>query len=209
MSVALLIYLTGIASGTVLLAMSAYRHASPVWLKWLLWITGLFLILRYTLTVLFLESGSLHFFQLQSYRWAVATACLCVPALFVIDQMLRHPAMSPEKFARIALPAILIQALCVLFGDQFAFLGWVSFGVFQLFALALVVFCIRLWPQIPNTLLKRALSILIAALAFLAGESIMSLMGSTLSASGVLAEILMLAALWHTYETSFTLRQTF
>ncbi len=209
MSHVFLLYLTGFASGTVLLALSGYRQASPSWLKWLLWATGAFLLTRYFMTILALQSFPEVFFQIHHYRWAVATTCLGIPGLFVIDQMLRHPAMSPEKFARIALPVIVLQALCVVLSDFVPWIMWLSFGIYQLTALGLVGFCLRLMFQVPNALMKRALAALIFGFGCLAVEGLISLQGNPFAAPGLLSEIITLIALWYAYEASATLRQTF
>lgn len=220
--VAAYLFLLGLASGFALLAASAYRRVSPAWLKWLLLGTTLLVLGRYLALALFTQPDAPERVWAWRHLWFGTSIGLTLPSLMAVDQLVRHPAMSPAKLLRWYAPFLAVYAAVMLLGDFHPVpdpvAGWMpqlsrpwqaAVSIVQsVFVLGFLGGCAVLARKIPVPRLR-------AALAFLAlGHAGLGLDGLLLASGGwyfrpfLYSEMLTLAALWHAYETSAALQQS-
>ncbi len=197
------LFLLGLMSGVALLALSAYRRASPFWLKWLLIATGAALIFRYVLMAIAALSPEA---PLQPWTarglWMIRFVGLTLPAVCAIDQIIRHPAMSPQKLLRWYGAALLVvgAALCSN--------TWLLPLAQLLFLAGLVGGCVALARKIPSWPIQRALAGLSLAYGLLLADSLLLLLGwASRSPDPLYPELAALLGLWYAYETAAALQQ--
>ena len=177
-------FLLGFAAGLALLTLTAYRHASPAWLRWLLILLALLMAGRYAvLTLISLNAPE----RLVS----AAFPALALSAVMAIDHVVRHPAMTPRKLLQWVLPFLFLDGAVILL--QAWRLTWI---LHSLFAAGFAAVCVMLGRKIPSRPIRQAL----AALA--AGQLLLA------AAPSLYSEMLMLAALWFAYDTGTRLQQT-
>ena len=147
--------------------------------------------------------------ELQAQRWvifcwwAAGFVGLTLPAVFAVDHLIRHPAITPQKLLR-GYAALLIAALLItVVAAQrlHALLGLLlPFFIQIAFSLGFAVVCLTLMRKIHSPPIQRALLVLAVAYSCLA------LALSRLSPS-LYPDIVGLAALWYAYETGSALQQ--
>jgi hypothetical protein len=180
-------YLLGLATGLALATTASYRRVSPPWLRWLLMLSGAFVMSRYTLRA----------------PWILGAVGLTLPAFFAIDQLLKHPAMTPMKLLRWYTPFAALYGLVLLWPEP-AVVPRLSAVVTGLFSTVLVTVGLLVLRQLPAGAVRTALLLLIAAYLGFAIDTIF-----TASRLGVAySELLVLLALWHAFETSARLQQS-
>jgi hypothetical protein len=173
---ALDLFLLGLASGLALLAASAYRRVSPSWLRWLLIGSSLLLIGRYVAVALLQDPA-------PSARWWGSALAFILPSAFGVDQLVRHPAMTPKKLlARIA-PVLAAGLAAPLFAP------WYLLVIQSAWALGFASLAMLLAIKLPSWPIRRALVGLIAGQA-------------AVTVGGLWGEMLLLLALWHAYDTA-------
>lgn len=180
-------YLLGFATGLALATTASYRHVSPPWLRWLLMLSGAFVMSRYTIRA----------------PWILGAIGLTLPAFFAIDQLLKHPAMTPVKLLRWYAPFATLYGLVLLCRDP-AVMQRLSAVVTGLFSAVLLIVGLLLVRRVPVGTIRTALLLLIVAYVGFAIDTIH--MGSRPGFS--YAELLVLLALWHAFETSARLQQS-
>lgn len=183
-------FLLGLASGIAVLAITSYRHVSPPWLKWWLVATGILLIARYALLAAPPTVEPSDAAWSARLLWCAGAAGFTTPGIFAVDQLLRHPAMTPLKLLRwCALLLVLYAAAC----------PWLRLAIIVqgLVALGLLGFCVMLSRHIPPSALRR--SVLVLGIGY-GVWGVASLAGSWRLAS----ELLLLVVLWSTFEASAT-----
>lgn len=174
-------FLLGLAGGLVVLTITAYRRVSPWWLKWLLSANGLLLLSRYAMLAhIAAEENGLRWWQF------VRSVSLTLPGVFAVDQLVRHPAMTPKKLLRWYSPWAIAYGI-MTFTPWWREARGVLTGLFTLLFLWICGMVIR---KLPDRRIRMALIGL--CLAYLC-----------LGFSGLLlTEMLVLLALWHAYDTS-------
>lgn len=214
------VFLLGFASGVALLAASAYRCASPGWLRWLLIGCGALLISRYVMMALDATTRPPESLWLFRHCWLARMVGLTVPSVFAVDQLLRHPALSPGKLLRWLTPLLAAYLVTALFGeftvapDRVAGWSWslrggwrVAVGAVQGgFVIGLIGTCIMLARKIPARSIRTALLGLAATQAFLGIEELLLPLGVSHVHLALSSEMACLIAFWHAYETSRTLQ---
>ena len=201
-------FLLGLASGVALLTISSYRHVSPAWLKWLLVASGLVVITRYVTAAFLIEQvGGPELVMAWSHSWVAISVGLTAPSIFAVDQLLRHPAMSPKQ----------LLAWCTSFLAFCAFIsfaeaapaivprppmGWwiVGAAVHGALIIGFVGIVTRLIRQVPSGPIR------IALFELAIGHILLGLAGLFHVWPLLYAEMLMLLVLWHAYETSAVLQ---
>ncbi len=139
-----------------------------------------------------------------------------------IDQLLRHPAMSPAKLLRTLSPLLAVYAVIILFGrmtpspDHVA--GWLPHleggwrwllsSVQAIFVIGFLGICVALIRKIPSIPIRRALAGLILAYLFLALDGVVLAVGWWYFRPFLFSEMLALLAIWYAYDTSARLQQS-
>lgn len=185
-------FLLGLASGLVLLPLMSYRHVSPGWLRAGLWAGGLLLLSRYLLIYGSAAANAALAFS--------ETAGFLLPAVVALDQLIRHPGMTPKK---------LVITWCLpLLAVAGGICWWPAASALavDLCGAALCAACLFLMTKIPLPALHRALFILSLSYGFWVVERVTArLHGSSLPFA--LSELTLLIGLWYAYETAHSLQQ--
>lgn len=132
--------------------------------------------------------------------WMARSIGLTLPAVFAIDQLIRHPAMTPHKLLRWYAPFPIIQG-AALMGPAIA-----PIAVEVIFLIGFVGVCLMLWRKIPSWPIQRALLGLVFAYGYL-GVSVFLVGCGTGYTLLLYAEMVALLALWYAYETGARLQQ--
>ena len=216
----LYLFLLGLASGVALLTLTAYRRVSPAWVKGLLIVSGSFVITRYVTMALFATADSPQRVWALRHCWFATSLGLPLSSVFAVDQLIRHPAMSPKKLLGWCAPFLIAYGVVIVFATATPVpdrvVGWavrltpgwhlVLSAVHLVFILAFLGVCAMLIRKVPSR------SIRIALLGLALGQSALALDGMLLSIGAwyfrpyLYSEILTLFALWHAYETAATLQ---
>lgn len=215
------LFLLGLASGITVLAITSYRLASPAWLRRLLIVTGFLVIGRYVTMALFTQADAPERFWALRRLWFATSYGLTLPSVVAVDQLIRHPAMTPKKLLTWFAPFLVAYLAVSLFGafrpspDPVA--GWqpellpawagVVSIVQTLFVLAFVGGCALFIRKIPVRPIQSALAILAAAHVALAIDGVVLAMGGWYFRPFLFSEMLMLLALWHAFTTAAKLQQ--
>ncbi len=140
----------------------------------------------------------------------------------VIDQLLRHPAMSPQRLLRLFSPFLCLYASVSLFGTMTPaadrVVGWMvrlSVGWQWVLAVTQSIFvtlfigvCVMLLRKVPSRPIRLALLGLVAAHAYLALDGVLLALGRWYFRPFLYSEIATLLAIWYAYETSARLQQS-
>ena len=183
----------GLAIGLTGLALSAYRLISPKWLLWLLVASGGLAIARYLAMAMFSTSGEPALQRL----WFGSTIGLTFPGLVAVDQLVRHPAMTPQKllkayapFFTFSLLALALKSMAVLALTQLAYAGLMGW-------LALL-----LSKKVPSRHIQVALWGLVAAFLYIALDGVLLALGVWYRWPFLYSELLTLLAVWWAFETA-------
>ena len=202
------LFLLGLASGMALVALTSYRHLSPPWLKWLLIASGTLLISRYVMTAWWLDAGEAAAIVLY-YVWVVSSIGLTLPGVCAIDQLIRHPAMTPKKLLRwyVLLPladGIALFGMTLVPNHIWLVLVCV---VHLVFFSGFVGVCVLLRRNISSPPIQRALLGLAFSYGFLGLNVFMATLGRWDERLFLYPEMLALLAIWYAYDTSARLQQ--
>ncbi len=220
--IGLYLFLLGLACGITLLTITAYRQVSPQWLKWLLMATGAFVLTRYLTMAIFTSALAAQFAWGLRYCWFATSIGLTLPSVIAIDQLLRHPAMSPQKLLRMFAPFAAVYTLIILIGpmaprpDPVA--GWmvqlvtpwqwILSAVQAMFVIGFITICLMLMRKIPSKPIRRALLGLALAHAYLGFDGVMLALGRWYFRPFLFSEIFALLAIWYAYDTSAQLQRS-
>ncbi|MDP3722085.1 MAG: hypothetical protein Q8R91_01120 [Candidatus Omnitrophota bacterium] len=205
------LFFLGLAGGIALLPITAYRHVSPVWLKWLLIISGLWVMSRYPLLALFTPPETPRGLWMARYGSLGSLVGFTLPSVFAIDQLVRHPAMSPQRLLRWCAPWLTACGAVILFGDvRLAADSIGRWGMGLGVGVAVVGFvgvCIILMRKIPSPPIRTALLGLAVGSSAVGFNGLLIALGGRSAWSFLSSEMLMLLALWHAYETAAALQR--
>ena len=122
------VFCLGLAVGLTLLMMTAYLRVSPRWLSRLLLVSGVFVASRYVAMVVFAFNQAPQPLWLWSRCWFATAVGLTFPGAVALDQLVRHPAMTPKKLLRWCAP-FLVAYMAALVGGRMALVPDPFFGV--------------------------------------------------------------------------------
>lgn len=206
----------GLATGAAWLAMSAYRFVSPRWLKWLLWASGLLVMSRYLTMAILATSAQPPVWWLLRRLWFASVVGLTFPGVVALDQLVRHPAMTPKKLLIRFSPFLLAYALVLLLGRieleshpvigmRPRLVGW-AVGVLACahtaFILVMLGLGFLLAKKLPSPPIRLALAGLMAAYAYLGADGVLLAVGRWYPWPFLYSEILALVALWLAFDTA-------
>lgn len=214
------VFVLGLASGIALLAFTSYRHASPAWLRWVLFGCSLLMVCRYVAMAHFALSPSPEAIWHWRYAWRASAIGLALPGIFVIDQLLRDPRMSP-KVLLIRFSPLLAVSVALLLAPADAvpdrLLGWMphlhtpwrlaASTIQALFVAGYVVWCALIMHKVPSAPIRRALAGLVVGYLWLAADGLILAFGGWYVRPFLYSEMFTLLALWHAYDTAFQLQQ--
>ena len=212
----LYLFLLGLAGGVVLLTLTAYRRVSPPWVKGLLLAVGLFMFGRYATMALFAAAARPEPLWALRHFWFATSLGLPLSSAFALDQLIRHPAMTPKKLLVRLSPFLLAYAAVILFGRATPVpdrvIGWslhlspgwqrLLSATHGLFVAGFLGICALLIRKIPTRAIRIALFGLAFGQACLAADGFILASGHWYFRPYLYSELLMLAALWHAFETA-------
>ncbi len=219
--VALYLFLLGFAGGTALLALTAYRRASPQWLRWLLMLSALFSMSRYLTLALFTTPGAPDRFWPLRHCWFATSIGLTLPSIFAVDQLVRHPAMTPKKLLTWFSPWLVAYATLILFGRSTVvpdrFVGWTLklqpgwqwfLSIVQaLFIGCFIMLSVQIFRKVPSWTIRHALLWLIAAQLYLGFDGLLNALGRWYFRPFLYSEMIAFLALWYAFETAAATQQ--
>ncbi len=154
--------------------------------------------------------------------WFASAIGLALPSVVAVDQLVKHPAMTPQRLLLYLAPFLAAATAVMLFGTYAAhpdpLVGWtlrlgpawraliaVSQGVFVVGFIGVSLMIMRKFPSRPTRL---ALLGLVAGHVYLGIDGLVLALGGSYFRPYLYSEMLTLIAIWHAYETGATLHQT-
>lgn len=206
----------GVAVGVTALAMTAYLAISPRWLRWLLLASGAFVASRYVTMALFATSPEPHALWALRRCWVATSVGLTFPAIVALDQLVRHPAMSPKKLLRWFSPFLACYALVLgfgrfeltadpLVGTSPRLVGgwlWVLAVVQGLFVIGVLALGALLIQKLTSRRIRIALFGLMGAYGYLGLDGLFLALDRWYFRPFLFSEILALIAIWFALETA-------
>jgi hypothetical protein len=206
----------GLAVGVSILAVSAYVAVSPRWLRVLLYVAGGLTASRYVAMALLTIDANPTPLWLWKRLWFASSFGLTLPSLVALDQLIRHPAMSPRKLMMGFTPFLLVYGAVLLFGRfelkpdpvrgiSPSVVGWglgalaLAQGVFVIGFLALGAILVR---AVRSPRIRLALLGLMLAQGYLGLDGLLVRLGRGYPWPFLFSEILTLVALWFALDTA-------
>lgn len=183
----------GLGVGLILLLSSALRAVSPRWLR-------LFLI------GCLLPQAAGYLFHIP-HLFMPASAGLLLCSIFAVDQLIRHPAMSAKKLLVWCSPVLVFTAatcLALWLAAQWISPWWqarLTESVVVLGGAGFIGWVCLLLAKVPSAAMRRALIMLAAAHALQAG-AVFFFAWTTGRLVTLHADLALLLALWHAYDTA-------
>ena len=216
------VFLLGLASGLTVLTMTAYRRMSPTWLRWLLIATGLLMLSRYLTMALFTHPEAPQRFWALRHYWFASSIGLTLPSLFAVDQLLKHPAMTPRKLLGWYAPFLVVYATVIVWGpltpQSSPFGGWIPtlnpawrwvISIVQsVFVMGFIGVCLMLMRKLPSRPIRIALLGLVLGYGYLGADGLLLVMGGSYFRPFLYSEMVTLLAIWHAYETGASLQHS-
>lgn len=210
------LFCLGLAAGLAALALSVYATVSPRWLRNCLIACGLLVASRYVVMALCTTRSEPALSGALRRLWLTPSFGLTFPGVVALDQLIRHPAMTPKKLATWYAPFFAAYALVLLFGrfelvpDRIAGIavelaGW---GRWVL-GLAQASFVAAIWwiglllaRKLPFWRIRIAIAGLLAAYAYLALDGVLVSLGRWYVRPFLFSEMLAVAAIWFALDTA-------
>jgi len=216
------LFLLGLACGVAVLTTTSYRRVSPRWLRWLLFASGAFVMSRYVTMALFTATDAPRYFLALRPCWFATSIGLTFPSVVALDQLLRHPAMTPRRLLVWFSPFLAMYGIVLLFAGVTLvpdrLVGWalhlesgwqVLLSLTQgVFVIGFIGISVMLMQKIPSTPIRLALLGLAAGQAYLGLDGLLLALGRWYFRPFLYSEMLTLLALWHAFETSARLQQS-
>ncbi len=215
------VFLLGLTAGLAILAMTAYGRTSPRWLRFLLFAAGLLALGRYLALFLFTTPQAPQQFSIFGHLWFGTSIGLTLPSVFAVDQLLRHPAMTPAKLLRRFSPFCIVSLSVILLGAYTIVpdpaVGWairltlpwriVLSLVQAIFVVGFITLCaMALRKPIPRPA-RAALLTLIVAHVYLGLDGLLLALRQWYFRPFLFSEMIALLALWYAFETADALQR--
>ena len=210
------LFCLGLAVGVVLLAMAAYLTVSPRWLRWLLLASGVLAAGRYMTMALLAVSPHPQELRWAWRCWYGTSIGLTFPSLVALDQLVRHPAMTPRKLLQWYAPFLAAYLAVLVFGHMDIVRDPMVGNVVRLggwalrllaftqawFVLAFLGMAGLLLKKISSQPIQIALVFLLAAYAYLGLDGVLVTLGRWYLRPFLFSEIFALLAIWLALETA-------
>ena len=196
------LFLLGLAMGLVVLLLTAYLSISPGWLRWLLLASGVFAASRYLVMALFAISPAPQDLWGLRACWFATSIGLTLPGVVALDQLVRHPAMTPKKLLKGYAPFLAAYLAVILLGryelvpDPIAGYSPTLVGGWR-WALAAMV-----GRKLPVPRIRLALGWLMAAYSYLSVDGFVRAAGGWYVRPYLYSECLALWAIWFALDTA-------
>ncbi len=212
----LYLFLVGLAAGLAILAATAYRRISPVWLRGVLLGCAVLMLGRYVALAAHTSPEAAERWAFLRRFWFASVIGLTLPSVIAVDQLVKHPAMTPKRLLRWCAPWLAVQAALLLFAPlrlvpdsigawavrMDAPWRWVLSATQALFVLGFLFLCLKLLRLLPAGPGRRALAALAAAQAWLGLDGVVLALGGSYFRPYLFSEMAVLLALWYAYETT-------
>jgi hypothetical protein len=205
------LFLLGLAAGIGLLTLTAYRSVTPSWLRRVLTLAGILTIARYASMAVLTMMPDPPAPWLLARAWYGSSIGLTLPSVVAIDQLVRHPAMTPNKLLTWFSPFLGVYAAVLAFGVTVPPIGdpiltgpWrMVLGITQaVFAVGFIGACGLFAMKVPVRPMRAALIVLAAAHLYLAADGLIVTAGGWYFRPFLFSEMVALVALWFAYETA-------
>jgi len=206
----------GFAGGVSVLAASAYCAVSPRWLRGLLLACAALVIARYATLAALATATGLGGLAPWHRLYLGSAIGLTFPGVVALDQLIRHPAMTPKKLVTWYAPFCAIYAFIMLCGPlaitgdivsgvQPHLAGWaaVMLGATQsAFVLGFLWLAWQAARRFPIATTRRAIFGLMAAYLCLGIEGVLVAIGDRPTHRFVVTEIVASLAIWFALDTA-------
>ena len=193
-------FFLGLAAGLSAFLVSEYLALSPRWFRWVVTLSSLGVISRHVLLAMIAIAPPATLGWGARLIDAWASVGLTLPCAVAIDQMVRHPAMTPKKVLTAYAPVAAALLVTFITGGNRALLA-VIHGAF---ALAAVWFGALLIRKLPGTSVRLALAGLAAAQVVLAGRQLAAVFAALDLRLGLGTDLLVLGSIWAALKTART-----
>ena len=174
-------------------------------------------IFRYAAMAAFAGAGSPGDVWPLRHVWYASSLSLTIPSIFAVDQLVRHPAMTPRKLLGYAAPFLTVYLAVIIVGRATGVPdrlvggwmprltpGWQWLLVLTqcVFVTLFIGFCIQVMRRVPSRPIRLALAGLVLAHAYLGLDGILMWIGRPYVRPYLYSEMFACLALWHAYETA-------
>ena len=187
------LFLLGLACGLAILPLTAYARLTPRRVRWLLLAAGALVVGRYVALAGFALADEPSRVWGLRYLWFGSAVGLTLPAVFAVDALIRHPAMTPKKLLWRFSPFLAAYAALIVAGPSHPIANQIAPIIQGLFVIGFVGLCLLLARNLPVPAIRTALWILAAAYVYLGVD-------------GVGAEMAASLALWFAFQTAARLQ---
>ena len=163
------LFLLGLSAGVSLLPITVYRRVSPRWLAWALIVSGLLVMSRYFALAFLVQSPTHHI-----PSWAGAARCWfssllgwVLPGACAVDQLLRHPAMTPSRLVRWVAPILLLHGVLLALAQSSPLWSTLMAVAHIASVIGFIGVCVLCWITVPVRSIRIALGVLMLAAAAL------------------------------------------
>lgn len=108
------LFLLGLAAGLTILTATAYRRTSPAWLRGMLLACAALMLGRYVALAAHTSPDAAERFEVLRRFWFASVIGLTLPSVFAVDQLVKHPAMTPMRLLRWCAPFLAASAAILL-----------------------------------------------------------------------------------------------
>ena len=208
------LFLLGAALGMTTLLVTAYATVSPRWLRWLLFASAALVAGRYLAMAAFaVGHGELGWVARRA--WLGSSVGLTFPGAVALDQLIRHPLMTPKKLLK-ALSPFLVAYAAVMLAGQFELaldphvgayprlIGWarpVIIVTQSCFVLGFAWLGLTAIQKLPMPRIRPAILGLMAAYSYLGVDGLLVTVGHWYFRPFLFSEMVTMAALWYAYHT--------
>ncbi len=210
------LFCVGLAAGIAILALTSYATLSPRWLKWIVLASGVFAASRYLAIAICALHPDASSSWILRRCWFGTSVGLTLPSVVALDQLVRHPAMSPTKLLQRFAPFLAGYAAVLIFGSFDAqpdlllgmhlhLVGWAAVflaiiqSCFVLLFLGLSILIIR---KLPVRRIQLAIAGLMLAHLYLGVDGVLESAHLWSVRPFLFSEILALLAIWWALQTA-------
>jgi len=183
--------------------------------------TALFMMARYGTLAAFATIADPESIWVLRHCWFASSISLTLPSVFAVDQLIRHPAMTPRKLL-LGYAPFLAAYLCVIMFADFTPMpdriagwalklspGWVILVsiVQSIFVALFVAACAFFVKKIPIFSIRLPLILLAIAHLWMAADGALLALGGWYFRPFLFSEMFTLLCLWYAFESAAVLQR--